>query len=117
MFITMVHHTTENATQYLTIKPTREPIMLGENDPKFGDSDIDLMNYLGLKSLEVKQTICGPYTIIKGGANTIHRGIPNRTNKERPLFWVNYSETDFHVKDQPSETQSTKASRDEPAKA
>ena len=57
------------------------------------------MDFLGVDSLEVKQIVCKPYTVIKGGAGTIHRGIANRSEIDRPLFWVNYSKTDYKIID------------------
>ena len=87
MFITMVHHTTENAPQYAKIRPHKPPVIVspGSGAQKYGDDDIDLMNYLGVDYLEISQTICRPYTLLKGGQNTIHRGIANRSGIGRPL--------------------------------
>jgi hypothetical protein len=51
MFVTMVDHTTENATQYLTMESTRPPVKLGDSNHKFGDTDTDLMEFLGVDHL------------------------------------------------------------------
>ena len=73
------------------------------------------MDFLGVDHLEVKQICCKPYTLIKGGAGTIHRGIANRSDKDRPLFWVNYSKTDYKIIDEQAESQSKRVKREKAA--
>ena len=111
MFISMVEHTTENATQFLEFKTDKKPTKIGKSNHKFGDNDIELMKFLGVDQIEVKQICCRPFTLIKGGAGTIHRGIANRSDKDRPLFWVNYSKTDYKIIDEQAESQSKRVTR------
>ena len=75
----MVPHTTENAAQYLSSKPSKSPTAIGLSNHKFGDDDIELMDFLEADYLEVSQIVCRPYSLLKGAANTVHRGIANRT--------------------------------------
>ena len=70
------------------------------------------MDFLGVDHFEVKQIVCKPYNVIKTGACTIHRGIANRTEKDRPLFWVNYSRTNYKVVDLGVESQSKRVKRE-----
>src|SRR5690349_3568078 len=39
-------------------------------------------------AIEVSQLVCGPFTLLRMQEQTMHRGIPNSEDVDRPLFFV-----------------------------
>lgn len=98
LFISMVYHTTENSTQYLSdFVPESKPDLGPRNYNCYGYSDIELLEKEDADFLEVSQIICRPYIIMKGGKRTIHRGIKNRTKTARPVFYMNFGSHEYTV--------------------
>ena len=88
-FIPLVDLTPKNAPQYI-------PNYSGNVDETewFG-LEFEVMDNAGLLGLTVAQTLCHAFTVLHMAPGTIHRGIPNGENHERPMFFI---EIDNQVK-------------------
>lgn len=75
IFIPIAHLISENSPQVACIKTKNH----------FTEANI-----MGKTEIEVlTQIVCKPYTIIKMNSDSIHRGIGNRSNIDRPMFFIN----------------------------
>ena len=88
-FIPLVDLTPKNAPQYI-------PNYSGNVDETewFG-LEFEVMDNAVLHGLTVAQTLCHAFTVLHMAPGTIHRGIPNGENHERPMFFI---EIDNQVK-------------------
>ena len=51
--------------------------------------------------LKVVQIVCRSHTIIRMMGGTVHRGIANRSDQERILFFIHTCEDDFEFYEEP----------------
>lgn len=103
LFITMVNHTTKNATQFVRFEPISKPTKGAHEYNRFGATDTELLEREGLDYMEVIQVVCKPYMVLKMGENTVHRGIMNREDEDRPMFFCTFSNTDYVFNEAPME--------------
>lgn len=51
-------------------------------------NEVEILEKEGLDFFEMKQVICKPFTILKVPPFNVHRGIGNRTEENRPMFYI-----------------------------
>lgn len=100
MLIPLTYMTTKNATQYLNnFVPKSKPKLGVRSFNNFGENDIELLEHENVDFLEVSQVICRPYTVLKIGCRTIHRGIRNLGGFARPVIYLTFGEHDYTIKE------------------
>ena len=87
-FIPLVPVSTLNSTRYMTSYSTSTPSQGKYNSNRYGKDDFDLLEREGRDYVEIAQIICREYTILHLLRNTIHRGIKNRADYDRPMFYA-----------------------------
>lgn len=82
-WIPLTDLTSRNAPQYI-------PNFVGnpaDGEEMFG-LEFTVMENEGLLGMTVAQTICRAFTLLFMAPGTIHRGIPNGENHDRPMFYI-----------------------------
>ena len=74
-------------TSYSTGTPTAGKYTLN----RFGKDDFDLLEREGRDHVEIAQIVCREFTILNLQKNTVHRGIKNRSDYDRPMLMVYFS--------------------------
>jgi len=59
------------------------------------------MDREGLDFMKVTQIVCRSHSIIKLNGGTVHRGIANKSNQERILFFVHTYHGELDYKEEP----------------
>ena len=85
LFIPMTKVTVFNAPQFL---PEELKIARLDGDCNYGRHPEDIMEEEGVDFLVVNQVISKPWTLLRLNPHTPHRGIPNRDNYDRLMFFV-----------------------------
>jgi hypothetical protein len=84
LFVPLTPMTHLNAFQFL-----RAPLAKSRMDSlgNFGEEE-DILGAEGVAFLEITQVTCRPFCLLRLLPNTPHRGVTNRGDYERVLFWV-----------------------------
>ena len=82
-WIPLVDLTSRNAPQYIP-NFVRDPT---DGEEMFG-LEFTVMENEGLLGMTVAQTISRAFTLLYMAPGTIHRGIPNGENHDRPMFFI-----------------------------
>jgi len=87
VFVPLTELTPENALQYAIVSP-------GVPESAYRDATVDL-DSVDLRKLaraadwiSVRQLLAPPFSVLKMDFGTIHRGVANRGDSDRVLFWI-----------------------------
>jgi hypothetical protein len=87
LFIPLSRLTPENCTQYVVLPPNPPGAALARVRTNLDVIDLEaLADACG--HLSVRQLLAAPFSIIKMGFGTIHRGVANTGGFERVMFWI-----------------------------
>ena len=67
----------------------------------FGRNILDLLDKENADFLKVVQIVCRSHSIIRMMGGTVHRGIANRSEQERVLFYINTCSGDLDFTEEP----------------
>lgn len=84
IFVPLTAVTERNATQYITRRPYKTPLQKVLD----GMSAQELLESEGLESIEVRQMVAKPFSVLHMLPGTMHRGVPNTDNFDRIVFYV-----------------------------
>ena len=84
--IPMVPVSTLNSTMYMTSYSTATPTPGKYTLNRFGKDDFDLLDREGRDYAEIAQIVCREFTILHLQRNTVHRGIKNSSDYDRPML-------------------------------
>jgi hypothetical protein len=70
-------------------------------EANFGENVLDLLEKENADFLKVVQIVCRSHSIIRMMGGTVHRGIANRSDQERILFYINTCPDDFKFIEEP----------------
>lgn len=91
MFVPLVKISSKNCTRYLTTPIKSKPTYGKYADCRFGADDLELLEREGVDCLEVAQVVCKEFTILHMLKNTVHKGIANSADYNRPMLFVTFS--------------------------
>jgi hypothetical protein len=95
LFISMTDVRLENATQYI-----RGPIKARCTTSNYFPEPTELMDDEGVDHLEVCQLVCKPYTLFKLYPGVVHRGIANKAEYDRVVFFVSTNPTFIDIEEE-----------------
>ena len=85
--------------------PKSRPTLGSHEVNRYGKNDLELLEREDVDCIEVSQVICKPFMMLRMGENTVHKGIRNSTNEDRPLFFCCYStNAEYKFNEDPVET-------------
>ena len=58
---------------------------------RFGKDEFELMEREGIDFVETAQVSCKEFTILHMLKNTVHKGIANSADYDRPMFYIVFS--------------------------
>ena len=104
-FVPLVPVSTLNSTRYMTTPSTSEPTPGRYYSNRYGKDDFDLLEREGRDHIEIAQIVCREFTILHLLSNTVHRGIRNSSDYDRPMFFAFATpDEDFFVKEKSVES-------------
>ena len=93
IFVPMTQDTTNNATQFMRT-PNGPALSFQKDEDQNYPPPHQLLQKEETTHVEITQVISEPFSILKLMPNVIHRGIANKENYDRILFFVSTSRTD-----------------------
>lgn len=101
IFIQLQQDTTNNATQFIRRPDRGQPKSFNVDDYEnnYGNGNYyppphEMLDREGVTHLEVTQIIARPFSVVKLMPNVIHRGIANKEDYDRNMFFISTSRTD-----------------------
>ena len=82
-------------------------------EANFGQDILDLMDKENADFLKVVQIVCRSHSIIRMLGGTVHRGIANRSNHERILFFIHTCPDLFELIEEPLVVSGIKKEKNE----
>lgn len=91
IFIPMVPVSTKNSTRFMTSYALSKPDFRKYASCRFGNEDEDLLEKEGVDCIQVAQVICRDFMILHMHKNTVHKGIANSADYDRPMVFATFS--------------------------